>query len=379
MYLHGTLSINPSQMTIIQKKQPTQMFSRVFHALTAGVFTGKEEQETFTAVVILQQLNVVLRSLGITNIVRLAKDQEDIYHDTEGREDDLKFAMDQFNASELSPELFETLHLVLEHQDDELKHLLDISVTRVHEVGEYPIQVTVDSIPVNFVVPRKGKGSQEARVKKKLAPVFESQEAYDLFRQRKEEAFEAFLGQLEHAFHTGLAVDDIVRESSVRILRPKEPISRMSQMEHYADSDPIYYGYHGFDDYFFYAWYWSSLSHHHHVHYHDVTIVHENGDPWMEVGSEGFDAGETTALDPEQPFESPGGDATLFSEPTAPEVETIPETTTDSSTATDSSEGGSWLSSLFGSDDSSSDTTSSWSSCGGSSCSSCSSCGGGGE
>ena len=96
MYFYGKLSVDPSSLTHVGIVEPTKAFAKILRFMTAGLASAKEERETFTAVSILQQFNRVFMSLGISNIVRIAKDGEDFYLDTEGRENDLKEAMEAF-------------------------------------------------------------------------------------------------------------------------------------------------------------------------------------------------------------------------------------------------------------------------------------------
>ena len=85
MYLEGILTIDPSQLTEIKKVKPTKDFKKFFHHLTLGTISDKQERETFTAVAILQQLNATFRGLNITNIIKIARDDIDFYHDRDGK------------------------------------------------------------------------------------------------------------------------------------------------------------------------------------------------------------------------------------------------------------------------------------------------------
>ena len=96
MYMKSTMTIDPAQLTEIHRIKPTKGFARIANLLTAGVVKTQEERETFCAVSILQQVNIVMRSAGVHNIVRLAKDDTVIYEDCVGRENDLKDAIDEF-------------------------------------------------------------------------------------------------------------------------------------------------------------------------------------------------------------------------------------------------------------------------------------------
>ena len=84
MYFKGRLSIDPSQLTKIDKVSPESGFKKMLFSLTGGQFADKKEIETFKALNILQQIHGVFSSNGIDNIIRLTHDDIDIYHDTKG-------------------------------------------------------------------------------------------------------------------------------------------------------------------------------------------------------------------------------------------------------------------------------------------------------
>lgn len=371
MYFNGELSIDPSQLTVINRVKPTKAFGKLFYYLTAGTVSEKEEEETFTAISILQQINRALRTMGINNIVHLAKDDIDFYLDTEGREDDLKEMMEKFRleTDRFESELFENLYLVVEHLDGNMKYLIKISIQRIHKVGEYPIKISVNSVLTQF---SGGENDTPEAVKAKMAPVFQSQENYDTFLRQKQAAFNLFLDQLELALQTYIQIDNVNKKSHAQIIRPKGNIKSRSDMphEHAPHGQPIHYGYHGFDNFFFYAWMWSAMSHDHHIHYQNVSVVDEQGQEVFSVGEEGFNAGETDTMNPETEFTPPdSGDVTFAGENEyAGALENAG--LLDAEAATDSSDSGSgWLDSFDFGSDSGGDS--------GSSCSSCSSCGGG--
>ena len=130
MYFNGVLEIDPSQITIFKKVKPSKLFSKFKDVLSFGALTEKQEHETFTAVSILQQINMGLRSINVKNVIRLAVDDYDFYLDEKGLDDDLEQAMFEFKAKvdPLESELFETIYLVLEHIDDHLKYLIEILI-----------------------------------------------------------------------------------------------------------------------------------------------------------------------------------------------------------------------------------------------------------
>lgn len=312
MYFSGELSIDPSQMTIINPVKPSKAFGKLFYFLTAGALSEKEEQETFSAVAILQQINRALRTMGINNIVHLAKDEIDFYLDAEGRENDLRETMESFRleTDRFESELFEKLYLVIEHTDNGIKYLIKIAINRIHKVGEYPIKISVNGVLTDFA---PADGESAAEITERMKPIFQSQEKYDTFRREKQALFNLFIDQLALALRTYIQVDDLHKTVDTQIIRPKKHIKDSREIEHERYGQPIYGGYYGYDSLFFYAFLWSAMSHNHHIHYDNVTVVDSHGQEMFSVGEEGFNAGDGAAMNPEADFTPPeSGDITYF-------------------------------------------------------------------
>ena len=308
MYLHGKLTIDPSQFTEIARLKPTKGFGRMAHFLTGGLVSSKEERETFCAVSILQQINVVMRSLEITNIVRLAKDETIFYEDNAGVEGDLKQALDQFEqkVNPAEAKLFNTLQLVLEHRVDELKCLLDIRVQRTHSVAEHPITITINGIP-DTVEAELG----EDVVRQQLRSIFGSQPSYDAYVQSQKQSFTAFLEELKKAFTLRMRVDDVHVKSCVKIIRPRNRVHHREEIPKVTGSyyayDPIFHDHDGLGEAFFVTWLWAEMCHTHDIHCRDCTIVDSAGRDVLEVGSDGFQAGEGSTMNLDERFELPAG------------------------------------------------------------------------
>ena len=54
MYFSSRLTVDPSQLTRIEKVEPTKAFKRLLHFMTGGAVSDKVEHETFAAVSVLQ-------------------------------------------------------------------------------------------------------------------------------------------------------------------------------------------------------------------------------------------------------------------------------------------------------------------------------------
>ena len=370
MYFNGVLEIDPSQITVFKKVKPSKLFARFKDVLSFGSLTDKQELETFTAISILQQINMGLRSIDVKNVIRLAVDDYDFYLDENGMDDDLEQAMFEFKAKvdPLESELFNTIYLVLEHIDDHLKYLIEISITRKHKIGVYPIKININGVLKDFKLTEENHSKET--LKKKLENIFASQESYNNFLNEKKNIFNNFVDKLAHSIKKFIRVDDLIVKSNVQIIRPTHKIESPSQIKHGRYAEPIHYGYYGIDEYFFYTTMWGSMMFSNSIMCQNCMIVDGLGDPIFTVGNEGFNAGETNTLNDEANFEAPAtDDVTYYSGNEFDAVLNDNDLISSNgfNDGTDSIRGESWL-------DSSDDTTTTTSAC--SSCSSCSSCGG---
>ena len=152
MYFRGTLAIDPSQLTRIKKVSPTQGFRKLLFSIAGGQFGDKLEVETFKALNILQQIHGTFSTVGINNIIRLTHDDIDIYYDKNGEKNDLDFAMDkyQIQIDDSMSTHFKTLEMVLEHEDDTFKYLINITINKSHKEGEYPIEMVISAMLREF-------------------------------------------------------------------------------------------------------------------------------------------------------------------------------------------------------------------------------------
>ncbi len=346
MFYSTSLSVDPSQVTNIRAIPPTKVFKKLLFLLSSGGISEKEEIETLTAISILQQINRACRSIGISNLVRLSKDDVDFYFDEDGRNDDLKEVMDkfEFETDLIESEAFRTLELVLEHEDATFKYLIEINVRRIHKVREYPVELKVNGVLKQFA------GGSEEAVRKNMKSVFASNDAYEAFVNGSRLTFDQFIGNLEMSLRKSIKVDDIRVQSSNKIVRPRDQDARKGpQGGNRQAAEPAFYGYYGYGDAMMYAWLWSSMCHDHNIHVHSTEIVDDTGSTVMSVGEQGFDAGENDVLNPDVPLEESVSD---FQDSTAEETRnSFEDASFDSDTGGDSgddSDGGSSCSSCGG-------------------------------
>lgn len=89
MFLSADLHIDPSQITVIKRINSANMLYRLYDILTADIAGKTIEQETFTAISILNQIQMGLVKLNVDNVVRINVDNYDYFFDTEGVQHDL--------------------------------------------------------------------------------------------------------------------------------------------------------------------------------------------------------------------------------------------------------------------------------------------------
>lgn len=304
MYFKGKLEIDPSKMTVIERVKPKNIFAKVMTSISFGSLAEKQERETFTAMSILQQLNMSLRSMQVTNLVRLAVNDHDFYLDDKGVEDDLETGMVQTDVK-MDPyesESFDGVTLVLEHLENNLKYLIEIRITRVHKVGEYPIQIEINGLMNDFEL-KKGESRED--LAKKMEPMFEHQSAYDGLLKYRRSEFDQFVDKMELSVRKFITLDDVKKSINNQMIRPKQKVADAAQIPATHNASPVFYGYYGFDNLLFYSFMWGSLCHSHNIYTNNFVMVDSQGQDVMAVGEEGFNAGETDTLNDEAPFEAP--------------------------------------------------------------------------
>ena len=311
MYYKAQVELNPSEITLIERVKPSHVFGKMLHFLTAGLSSPEEEQQTFTAITILQQLNRALRDAGVTNIVRLSKDQIDFYFDEEGKKNDLKAAVEtfQYEVDHIEAEVFEDLKLVVEHETELLKLLIEIDVRRRHKVGAAPVTMVINGCMNDF---RAKSGESVESFRSRIDGCFSDQESYDATLAKHRTAFDAFTNSLEQSLRKFIRVDELNIKKQNHMIRPRKKVKSRSDVivntPSHRTAGPVYSRYHGWDDAFFYAWLWSDLCYGHNVHTSNFMLVNDTGETILDVGEEGFDAGEVETLNPDADFEVPDGD-----------------------------------------------------------------------
>ena len=122
--------------------------------------------------------------------------------------------------------------------------------------------------------------------------------------EKVETSFDSFLESIEKGFKQHMKVDQVLRDLKTQIIRSavgsiksKMEIRKRLMRPSSSHSEPLYYGYYGYDKYFFYSWLWSDMCHHQGIHCRDISIVNETGTEVLQVDENGVDMG---AQDPSE-------------------------------------------------------------------------------
>jgi len=310
MFFDGNLAVDPSQLTKIKTVAPDGFFRKMLFVMTGGRLSGdKREQQTFTVLSVLQQFKAIFKDAGIDNVVRLTQDDIDFYFDTEGKKNDLEEALEAYDleVNESFSSEFKTLHLVLEHNKGSFHYLIDIRINRTHEVGKYPIEIKLSGLLNEF----KAELDDGEAVKAEMQEIFRSQATYDAFKNEKQAEFDRFLQMLSQHIRKFVQVDDLKVESTTKIIVPKNKPKRVrDSVPNPSAPTTVFHGYHGFGDMLFYSMMWGSMCHDNHIHVHDTDLVSDSGEMIGSIGSEGFDAGDSSLFDTDVDFDDRLSDST---------------------------------------------------------------------
>jgi hypothetical protein len=187
MYFSSTMAIDPSQLSHTRRK-PTKGFRRLAELLTLNLLSQTEEHETFTAMSILQELNVVFRSIGITDVVKITKDGQVLYDDSDGSDDDdFGRALDALRtADQAAPNaVFQTLSLLLEHQLENLSLILEVHIQRVHAAGTCPIQLLINGLDYELQ-----SIASQPDLEERMQEIFATQASYDQYLETRDAEFD---------------------------------------------------------------------------------------------------------------------------------------------------------------------------------------------
>ena len=301
MFLSADLHIDPSQITVIKRINSANMLYRLYDILTADIAGKTIEQETFTAISILNQIQMGLVKLNVDNVVRINVDNYDYFFDTEGVQHDLyeAFLTLEKQIHPMESQRFNILELVIEHERDGIKYLIGIKVKRKHKVGEYPIEIKINGAFEDLIL-TENEDINSLRLK--MMPIFKSQNSYDIYLKEKEVKFQTFVHEFENTLSKFIKVDGIKLDYVNKIVRPKILVEGRREIRENKNSEPFFQGFAGIYKYMTYTLYWGTCCTNNNIHIKNVTLCDDYGKDILSIGSTGFNAGEIDILKPQNKF-----------------------------------------------------------------------------
>jgi hypothetical protein len=304
MFLTADLQIDPSQITVIKRINNDNMLFKLYDILTANVENKSIEQETFTVISILNQIQMGLMRMNVDNVVRINVDNFDYFYDTEGVEHDLfeAFISLEKKIDPMESQRFNLLELVLEHEQDGIKYLIDVKIKRKHKVGEYPINIRINGAFEEMMI----ENDQDISfLKSKMKPMFEDQNSYDRYVKEKELSFKSFINEFENTLSKFIKVNGIKLEFVNKILRPKLLVEGRREIRENKKADPFFHGFVGINRYMTYTLYWGSCCSNNNIHVKNFTLCDDYGKDIFAIGDTGFNAGELDILKPQNKLSVP--------------------------------------------------------------------------
>lgn len=294
MLLTSKISLQPKKEVLIERKPPTKMFAKLLHSLTAGLSSVQEKHQTFTAISILQELNIALRRANIVNIVRLAKDGNDFYYDAHGKDNDLAEAMKDFkvNTDGFAATLFNDLELVLEHDDNQLRYLIEIDVKRVHKLNEKPININISAVAKSL---EAKSGETPDELAKRIEGLFGDKFDIEAFTARNRSLFEKFTAQLLQTFISAIRCEDYQIDNKVQLLRMADHQQGFGDDRSRAPAP--HRGYPGWDTYAMYSFCWMGMMASFGVMATHAEVINSDGEVLQEIGDVGVDAASDNLFD----------------------------------------------------------------------------------
>lgn len=301
MFYTAAIQIDPTQITKIKNEPTDSFFKSLLNLVSLGSKDDKYEQETFTAVSIMNQIKSGLTEAGIDNVIKLAVDNQDYYLDKENQENDLEFAFSnlKFKIDPVGSKLFENINLVMEYLDSDFKYYIDININRKHKINEFPIKIKVIGLFKEFGLSERVSLSG---IKQKLEFLFTESEYLETFVKSKNLEFNKFINKLYYHLGKFIEVDAIKKDTIGCIVRPNSANYTEDEIKTKHVYSNILEDYLGLYNYSLYLWYWSEMLHKLNINIYSVIIVDEYGNKIVKIGQIGFMAGNFNMLNPNIEF-----------------------------------------------------------------------------
>jgi hypothetical protein len=176
--------------------------------------TGKM-RSAIEATALVEAVRDALRRVGATNAISLVIDDTVLFHDREGKPDDLGDLFLAFAENEsVFGQGFEELRLAVEHREAGLHLVIETQSRPVHAPTAPAIRIIVSG-RIEALTPKAGEDADSYR--KRAEPVASDPTALEVYRMQ----FEAFAQRLRDAVAAAMPTATVeIQSAGVRIVRP---------------------------------------------------------------------------------------------------------------------------------------------------------------
>jgi hypothetical protein len=231
MKLYGTIAVHVQAADILRAPK---FFERIRKA-----FGGKPDLRTgkvraaIEATALVEASRDALRRLGATNAVSLVIDETVLFHDRDGKPDDLGDLFLAFSDnSSVFGQGFDELRLAVEHREAGLHIVLEVQARSVHAASAPAIRI-IASGRIEALTPKPGEDAESYR--KRAEPIAGDAKALDLYRVQ----FEAFVERVREAIGAAMPTARAeVEVAEARVVRPGDKPTEQAQQPNAMYYDP---------------------------------------------------------------------------------------------------------------------------------------------
>lgn len=150
--MDAEICIQTNAKTEYFRRIPEHGMKKILSKITAGIYKELLERENFSLNDILAQIQLAFSNVGITDIVRLTKDNEDFYLDEINDPFDFKRVINDFKEQTkyLYTRHYDAVFIISEYAAEKVSYTLKIQILRVHHPKQYPIIFQIKAYSENL-------------------------------------------------------------------------------------------------------------------------------------------------------------------------------------------------------------------------------------
>ncbi|HEY5921416.1 MAG TPA: hypothetical protein VIV11_07085 [Kofleriaceae bacterium] len=213
MKLYGTIAIHVHAEDILRTPKFWDKLKRAFGG-KPDLRTG-HQRASLEATAIVEAARDALRNLGATNAISLVVDNTVLFHDRDGKPDDLGDLFLAFHDnSSVFGEGFDELRLAVEHHEAGLHVVIELQARSEHPKGTPAMRVVISG-RIEALTPRPGEDAEAYR--KRAEPIAGDTKALELYRAQ----FTAFAERVRNALAATMPTARVeIEKAEPRIVRP---------------------------------------------------------------------------------------------------------------------------------------------------------------